>query len=442
MAPQKRPDRPNVVVFFTDQQRWDTVGAYGSPLNLTPNLDRLAARGCRFERAFTCQPVCGPARASLQTGLYAAATGVFRNGEVLPEIADTLARRFAAAGYRTGYVGKWHLSGTRDKPVPANLRGGYDHWIASDVLEFTSHPYEGHLFDADDRPVEFTGWRSDFLTDKAVEFIGAGGGPFFLFCSYVEPHHQNDMERFVAPDGYAARYRHAPVPPDLAGLPGDWMSQLPDYYGMIARLDENLGTLLGHLDARGLTDETIVLFMSDHGCHFRTRNAEYKRSCHDSSIRVPMVLAGPGLDRRLVVPEVVSLVDVPPTLLAAAGVEAPAAMHGRSMLPLLDRRTDGWCEEAFLQISESEVGRCIRTARWTYSVYAPGRSGWEDPDAGSEHYVERYLYDNLADPHQLVNLVGRRTHRDVADQLRSRLIARMADAGEPPPTIDPATLYA
>ena len=169
--------RPNVVVFFTDQQRWDTIGAYGSPLDLTPNLDRLAARSVRFERAFTCQPVCGPARASLQTGLYAAATGVFRNGEALPEDADTLARRFGAAGYRTGYIGKWHLSGTRDRPAPANLRGGYDHWIASDVLEFTSHPYEGHLFDADDRPVEFTGWRSDFLTEKALEFIDAGDGP-------------------------------------------------------------------------------------------------------------------------------------------------------------------------------------------------------------------------------------------------------------------------
>ena len=432
--------RPNVVVFFTDQQRWDTIGAYGSPLDLTPNLDRLAARSVRFERAFTCQPVCGPARASLQTGLYAAATGVFRNGEALPEDADTLARRFGAAGYRTGYIGKWHLSGTRDRPAPANLRGGYDHWIASDVLEFTSHPYEGHLFDADDRPVEFTGWRSDFLTEKALEFIDAGDGPFFLFVSYIEPHFQNDMERFVAPDGYAARYARAHVPPDLAALPGDWMSELPDYYGMIARLDENLETLLAHLDARGLTDETIVLFMSDHGCHFRTRNAEYKRSCHDSSIRIPMVLAGPGLDRRLVVPEVVSLVDVPPTLLAAAGVEAPAAMHGRSMLPLLDRRTDDWPEEAFLQISESEVGRCIRTARWTYSVYAPDGDGWEDP--ASDRYVERYLYDNFADPHQLVNLVGRRTHRHVADELRGRLIARIAAAGEMPPTIDPAAFYA
>jgi len=433
--------RPNVLVFFTDQQRWDTAGCYGSGMDLTGNLDRMAAGGTRFDLAFTCQPVCGPARASLQTGKYAAATGVFRNGIALPAEERTLAHWFKQAGYRVGYIGKWHLGGTRDRPVPAANRGGYvDRWLAADVLEFTSHPNEGHLFDESGRPVPFTGYRSDFLTARAADFIrDSAGGPFFLFLSFIEPHHQNDMKRFVAPDGYADRYANPWVPPDLRPLPGDWMRELPDYYGQCARLDENFGQILACLDAAGIADDTIVLFLSDHGCHFRTRNGEYKRSCHDGCLRVPMVFRGPGFDRRTVVPEPVSLVDVPPTLLDAAGVGVPPTMHGRSLLPLVDRRTDDWPEEVFFQISEAEVGRGIRARRWKYSVHAPDRSGVQD--AGSDTYVERYLYDLAADPHEHVNLVGRKDYRQVADGLRERLIARMVQAGEAPPTIEPARFY-
>ena len=440
MASTGASDRPNVLVFFTDQQRWDTAGCYGSPMDLTPNLDRMAAGGARFDQACTCQPVCGPARASLQTGRYALDTTVYRNGLALPETETTLAGWFKQAGYRVGYIGKWHLGGGTAE-VPAPRRGGYrDYWLGSDVLEFTSHPYEGRLFDEDDRPVEFTGYRTDFLTGKAAEFISARGDePFFLMVSYIEPHFQNDMKRFVAPDGYAQRYANCHVPPDLLAARGDWMSELPDYYGMCARLDENLGQLLAHLDAEGISERTIVLFLSDHGCHFRTRNAEYKRSCHESSIRVPMVFRGPGFDRRLVVPEPVSLVDVPPTLLDAAGLPVPDSMQGRSMTGLLDRRNQDWPEEVFLQISESHVGRAVRTRRWKYCVHAPDLDGCDVP--ASDRYVEHHLYDLAADPAELVNLAGRTQYRDVADRLRQRLIARMVAAGEPEPTIEPARHY-
>ncbi len=442
MSASGQAGRPNVIVFFTDQQRWDTAGCYGSPMDLTPNLDRMAARGTCFQRAFTCQPVCAPARASLQTGRYAAATTVFRNGVPLPPAETTLAHCFKQAGYRVGYIGKWHLSAGGDRPVPAELRGGYDYWLASDALECTSHPYEGHLFDENDRPVEFSGcYRSDFLTDKAIEYIDAcAGDPFFLFLSFIEPHQQNDMKRLIAPDGYAERYANCFVPADLRVLPGDWMRELPDYYGMCARLDENLGRLLGHLESRSLTQRSVVLFTSDHGCHFRTRNGEYKRSCHESSVRIPMVFQGGVFDGHGDIPELVSLVDVPATLLAAAALPVPAAGHGRSMLRLLARSSDDWPEEVFLQISEAEVGRAIRTDRWKYSVFAPERSGTKD--ASSETYVERYLYDLQADPAELVNLVGRPRYADVAEQLRARLIARMVAAGEQAPTILPARYYA
>ena len=114
-----RTGRPNVVVFFTDQQRWDSTGAHGNPLELTPNFDRMAQRGTHLYNAFTCQPVCGPARACLQTGMYATATGVWHNGIRLPSHLKTLGQSFREGGYKTGYIGKWHLA-SKD-PVPAEI---------------------------------------------------------------------------------------------------------------------------------------------------------------------------------------------------------------------------------------------------------------------------------------------------------------------------------
>ena len=135
---RRRKDRPNVVVFFTDQQRYDTAGVHGNPLGLTPNFDRVAREGTLIEHSFTVQPVCGPSRACMQTGRYATQTGCFRNGVPLGE-ARTLARDFGGAGYHTGYIGKWHLADR--EPVRFSERGGYGSWLASNKLEFTSDAY-------------------------------------------------------------------------------------------------------------------------------------------------------------------------------------------------------------------------------------------------------------------------------------------------------------
>lgn len=437
-ASAERPHRPNVLVFFTDQQRWDTVGCYGSPMGLTPNLDRFARRGVILRSAFTCQPVCAPARASLQTGKYALATSVWRNGLRLPAEERTLAHYFKDAGYRVGYIGKWHLANTGDKPVPREARGGYtDLWEAADVLEYLSHPYDPKLYDAEDKLIQMEGYRVDALTDRAIRFVTSQSeAPFFLFLSFLEPHHQNDMNAYVAPEGYAKRFANPWVPPDLRNLPGDWYEHLPNYYGCVARLDECLGRLMDALEKAGKAENTIVLFTSDHGCHFRTRNSEYKRSCHEASVRIPAVLWGPGLPAGAVVDELVSIVDLPPTLLHAAGLEVPKSMRGHSILPLLAGEREGWPGEVYIQISEAEVGRAIRTSRWKYAVYAPERNGWEHPD--SDVYVERYLYDLAADPYEQVNLVGRSDYRSVAEELRERLRRRMETAGEPRAQILPA----
>jgi len=324
--PRLRPDRPNVVVFFTDQQRWDSVGLHGNPLNLTPNLDRMARRGTHVPNAFTPQPVCAPTRACMQTGLYPTTSGIYRNHLPLPAATPTLATHFGNAGYRTGYIGKWHLA-DRD-PVPPEQRGGYQSWLAANLLEFGSDAYETVLYDEEDRAVRLPGYRADALGDAAIRFVDRHQDePFFLFLSFLEPHHQNHRDDYPAPDGYTEQYAGRWTPPDLAALGGSSAEHLGGYWGMVRRLDEVLGRLQDALKSLGLLDDTIVVFTTDHGCHFKTRNSEYKRSCHDASIQVPLALQGPGFDGGGQLRELVSLIDLPTTLLDAAGLPVPAEWH-------------------------------------------------------------------------------------------------------------------
>jgi len=444
-------NRPNVVIIIADQFRWDAVGAAGlSPLALTPNLDAMARRGVLFQSAITNQPVCGPSRACLFTGQYQNRHGVWRNGLPLSTDAVTIAKLFREAGYTSNYIGKWHLAPNYEKgqpsmvgPVTPEYRGGFlDLWEASNVLEHTSHAYEGDLYDADGKPIHFSDvYRVDFMTARAVRFLrNPGSKPFFLVVSYLEPHFQNDQNIFAAPKGYAERYANPFVPGDLRGFPGDWIASLPGYYGCIASVDEAVGTIRRALTETGIDENTIVVFTSDHGCHFRTRNAEYKRSPHESSVHIPLVVTGPGFNRRLAVPEMVSQVDLAPTLLEAAGLLVPGTVQGKSYLPLLDRQTSDWRNEVFIQISESMVGRALRTDRWKYAVASP-TPGPPARTPSSDRYVEYQMYDLFADPHELVNLAGRREYRREAAQLRERLRARIAEAGEAPPEIDEAPYY-
>lgn len=439
--------RPNFLIFFTDQQRADTLGAYGCPMDLTPNLDALARRGTRFHHAFTPQPVCGPARSIIQTGLYANRTGVWANGRPFNRQCRTFAQGLGEAGYDLGYFGKWHLSHVRTTPVVAEDRLGWDGaWEAADVFEYTSRPYEGRVFDADNNPVEFKDqYRTDFLTDRAIRFLerNRGGEPFCLMVSYLEPHHQNDLHRVIAPEGYAdairRHWRHW-IPEDLRGVPGDWGAEWADYLGIVQRLDENFGQIQAALERIGALDNTIILFFTDHGCHFRTRNSEYKRSCHDASIRIPFLAAGPGFDGGGVRDEFVTLADVAPTILDAAGLDVPEGLDGRSLLPLVRNEAADWRDSVFVQISEYMTGRAVRTRRWTYCVNTPDIEGRNQPD--SDVYVEYQLYDNYADPHQRVNLIGRYTHRDAADEMKALLLEHMAAAGERPCEIRDAQYYA
>ena len=151
---------------------------------------------------------------------------------------------------------------------------------------------------------------------------------------------------------------------------------------------------------------------------------------------MPTAFHGPGFIGGGQIQELVSLIDLPPTLLDAADLAVPDEMQGRSILPLLRGETDDWPEEVFVQISEAQVGRAVRTQRWKYGVDAPNKGGGKD--AGSDVYVEQYLYDLDADPYELRNLIGLRSHENVAEVMRERLIRRMVEAGEEAPTIESA----
>lgn len=430
--------QPNVIVVLTDQQRWDTTGAAGNPLGITPNFDRLADTGTHARLAVTPNPVCGPARAALQTGRYPTANGCHRNDIPLPSGERTLAHHFAAAGYDTGYIGKWHLA--QSDPVPVAERGGYASWLAANTLEFTSRAYRTVVYDDAGEPVLLPGYRSDACVDAAIRFVADHHDrPFFLFLSLLEPHHQNEVDDYPAPEGYQRRFEGRWLPTDLAALSGHGGTayrHIGGYLGQIARVDEGLGRLRDALRSLELLDDTIVAFTSDHGCHFKTRNGEYKRSPHDASIRVPLAVSGPGFDGGVRIDRPISTVDVAPTLLDAAGIAVPSDMQGTSFLPLVRDPGAEFPAEAYVQVSESECGRAIRTRRWLYFVTDPDADGWDD--AAGTRYVESALYDLDHDPHQLNNLAGYPAHRGVCDELRRRLLARLVAAGETAVPIDPA----
>lgn len=431
--------RPNVIVFFTDQQRHDTTGVHGNPLALTPNFDRMATSGIHLVRAFTPQPVCLPCRAVFQTGRYASQLGIENNSGGLEAETETLGVHFQRAGWQTAYIGKWHLwdsqaHGKNDR-VPPEFRRGYDYWLGANTVELHTDAYQSSLYDNDGTEVFLPGYRVDGYTDAAIRYIHSRrseDNPFFLFLSFLEPHMQNTRDDYPAPTGYEEKFVDPWMPPDLRALVGTAPRHLPGYYGMVKRLDEALGRLQDALRSMDLLENTIVVFTSDHGCHFKTRNGEYKRSSHDASIRIPMALSGPGFSSGRRVEEPVSLIDLPPTLLDACGIAVPETMQGRSMLPLVNNQASDWPEEAYSEVcfDEKWIERCVRTRRWMFSIRRTveginRQDGWL--------FRVESLYDMIADPWQLENLAGLREYENVEAVLRDRVKRRMKEAGEPLP---------
>ncbi len=427
--------KPNIIFHFSDQQRWDTLTE-----ELMPNVWEIGKEGIFFENSFTCQPVCGPARACLQTGKFATENHCYWNGIALPENTKTIADYFNENGYDTAYIGKWHLASDRfpgkgvhceKTAVPRERQGGYKYWRAADVLEFTSHGYDGYVFDEDGNKLTFEGYRVDAINNFAIEYINNHdiNKPFFMFISQLEPHHQNDSGHFEGPKDIVENYRNYPLPEDLTFLKGNYKEEYPDYLSAINSLDKNVGKLVSLLKKKGIYDNTVIVYTSDHGCHFKTRNGEYKRSCHDSSIRTPLVFGGGAVKKEDKKDCLVSLIDIPPTLLSLAGIEIPDSFSG-NVLPInRNDLTERDC--VFIQISESQIGRAVRTKDWKYSARAIG-SGMVKHS--SSVYYDDYLYDLKNDPHEKNNLVNNKKYSHIINEMRNLLSQEMVKVGEKKPT--------
>ncbi len=426
--------KPNIIFYFSDQQRWDTLNN-----ELMPNVMKLGNDGVIFENSFTCQPVCGPARACLQTGQYATQNKCYWNGIPLEEGTKTMADYFNENGYDTAYIGKWHLASDRypgkgvhceKTAIPKERQGNYKYFRGADVLEFTSHGYDGYIFDENGNKIDFKGYRADRINDFAIEYINNHDGdkPFFMFISQLEPHHQNDHNHFEGPKEKIDNYRNYPLPEDLTFLKGNYKEEYPDYLAAINSLDDNVGRLVDTLKQNNIYDNTIIVYTSDHGCHFKTRNAEYKRSCHDSSIRTPLVFGGGAVINKPNADCLASLIDIPPTLLSLAGIPVPDSYSGNILPVNSEKATDRDC--VFIQISESQIGRAVRTKEWKYSARAIG-SGWTRHKASV--YYDDFLYDLKNDPYEKNNLVKDSSYTHILEDMRALLSREMVNAGEKKP---------
>lgn len=431
----------NIIFYFSDQQRWDTINE-----EITPNLCELANEGVLFENEFTCQPVCGPARACLQTGTYATQNGCWSNAIPLPSGTKTLAEYFNEAGWQTAYIGKWHLGSDKlpgmgihceNSAVPKERQGGYQYWRAADCLEFTSHGYDGYVFDENGTKIDFKGYRADKINDFALEFLDNRNKskPFFMFVSQLEPHHQNDHRRFEGYKDTVNNYKNYPIPADLSFLKGDYKEMYSDYISAINRLDYNFGKLVRKLKELGIYEDTVLIYSSDHGCHFKTRNLEYKRSCHDSCIHTPLIIKGGGFNGGKLEKRLVSLIDIPPTLLSLAEIPIPSEYAGFDLTKQIENKSEAR-KCVFMQISESQCGRAIRTSDYMYSVRDLCPGGGFRPS--SKVYFEDYLYDLKKDPNEKINLVKSPEYAEIRQDLKYMLIDEMKAAGEEEPVILPA----
>ncbi|MGE0719990.1 MAG: sulfatase, partial [Alphaproteobacteria bacterium] len=379
--------RPNLLVIVTDQQRTDTVGCLGGRHIATPALDALAARGILFRRAYTPIPICSPARGSLWTGLLPNAHGVEDNVYGVPDALRGIPTLFAplrAAGYRLGYIGKWHL-GEAD-PGLFDLWEGYNslwpQWIVA--------PDGGRSY------------RSFVETDAAMRWLGAqdGAAPFCLVVSYYPPHPPYDP-----PAEHRAR---------AAGSPN------PGYFGAAAAIDDCVGRLLAALDASPHGPGTAVLFCADHAQLLEPRDGPNpKRNLYEGTLRIPMMLALPGgRAAGTAVDGLVGLLDVAPTLLELAGAAALAPCHGASLLPFAERPDPPWRDGLLVQ-NATRAGRDgERSGRRERGLVAP--------DAKLVVAERRFpaLYDLVADPDERRNLLAgpepaTARARDLAGRMRT-----------------------
>jgi arylsulfatase A-like enzyme len=458
------PTRPNILLVFTDDHAAHAISAYGSEINRTPNIDRLAADGMLFRNAFVTNSICAPSRATVLTGQYGHLNGVPTNRDTLRSTELTFPKLLRKAGYQTAIIGKWHL-----KVRPE----GFDHY---EVLKGQG-VYYNPLFYSPGDSVRYEGYTTDIITDRALEWLSNGrdaSEPFLLMYQHKAPHRawepgpdqlgMYEGEEIPEPatlfDDWEGRSSAASTqemtierdmtprdlklvpPPNLtpaqlasweaayaprneafeaAGLEGDdlvrWKYQryIKDYLRSIASVDENLGRVLDYLDEEGLADNTVVVYTSDQGFFLGDHGWFDKRWMYEESLRTPLIVRWPaGIEPASVNTEMVQNLDLAETFLDLAGVTIPDAMQGRSLVPLLrGEHPAGWRDAIYYQYFEYPGWHMvrrhygIRTDRYKLiRYYEIGE--WE-------------LFDLEGDPDELSSVYGDPAYADVQARLEVRL---------------------
>jgi len=441
--------KPNIIFILTDDQRFDELGIL-NPLLHTPNMDAIANEGVHFENAFVTTALCSPSRATILTGQYANTHRVVDNNAPIRPGTVFFPSYLQRAGYKTGFIGKWHMGNSGDAPQP-----GFDKWVS---FRGQGHYYPDlgkgrtSMFNVDGKAVKQTGYITDELTDYAVDWLDSLNGeqPFFLYLSHKAVHAEFEPAtrhseqyagiKVVLPASMAnteENYRGKPrwVKDQRSSWHGvdfpyhstlDVAAYKMQYHRTISAVDESVGRLRNWLKERGLDDNTLVVLMGDNGFMFGEHGLIDKRNAYEESMRVPLIAVGPGFSGGKKVKEVVANLDIAPTLLAVAGLEAPAHFQGRSFKALaagtaLDKPwSNEFAYEYFWEYTfpQTPTTFAVRTDRYKLIQY---HGIWDREE----------LYDLSNDPKEMNNLAEDPALYDEKVRLRKRLYALVAnDAGE------------
>ena len=448
--------KPNIVLVFADQLRSMTLGCYGEKQIPTPNLDRLAAEGLRFNHSISIYPICSPFRAMLMTGLYPMRNGMVCNDHPLRPGVPSLAMACREAGYFTGYIGKWHIDGHgRTNYIPPERRLGFQDFRA---LECTHNYFDSEYYDNDsDTPKHWDGYDAEAQTRAAENFVRdhAKKGPFLLCLAWGPPH-----DAYIAPKKYLDRLKPADIvfrtnvaehaiADELRDHPRfnlpkqferirqrcrAWLDSDADlrqgtvgYLAATMALDDYLGELVKTLRDAGVLDNTIIVFTADHGDCLGSHRFFGKDTPFEESVSTPLIIRfPPKLPAGHTTDALFTPVDIMPTVLALAGVKSPKG-DGLDLSQTLMEGGKGPRDAVLMMgmthfcnasmINSMDVWRGVRTARYTYARYEDG-TPW-------------LLYDNVADPFQMKNLALDPNYASTRKNLDQTLNHLLTEAGDP-----------
>jgi arylsulfatase A-like enzyme len=472
------PDQPNILLIFTDQHRLSAVGAYGDTPCRTPNLDRLAREGVRFENAYTTCPVCSPARATVMTGQLPHTHGVTSNvhnlGCNVHELRDRpelLSRRLETAGYSLGYTGKWHLGtdnttayGAPNEPslprdvgfegqnFPGHGGGGFAYPEYKAYLEAHGFEHEVKPWSEPAKSVWPAGELEDpvestvpyFLAEHTIGLIddfAARDNPFFIWHNFWGPHGPyyvpsefiemyRDVEIPIWPNFYWPSRdipgpHHAKIHPEREALRwDDWATAIRYYYAFTTFIDSQIGRIIDHLEKTGELSNTIIVFTADHGETLGSHGGMTDKGWHhfEETHRIPWMIRFPdGAHAGDVPAELVSLADLYPTILDMAGGSWDAdAIHGESLLPLIRGEATDWRDTIVTEFGGvNSLATTMRTIRHGNLKYGYNCCS---PDE---------LYDLDADPYETTNLIDSPVYRQAVREMRGRLVRWVDETHDP-----------